>query len=644
MVFRISSKRNLFHYARTFKISSAIPSLSYHCNSLGPMTAHQNNLPRQPLPPLGPTLERYLKAVRPLVTDDEFKHTKKLVEEFDSHGGLGQKLYSFLQERYKTLDNWMGDWWLEMDFLEFRLPIVGFSNPSGYWAVEKFENLDDYLRYSSRLILALLDYKKHIDLHLLEPDKIEGELLDMSQYFRIFSSNRIPQKECDRLMSYGQEENPPKHIVVARNNQFYRLEVYDSQGNPLPVSSLFHSLKQIVSDSETYKDEPPIGVLTTENRDIWAENYEHIRSDNLNKKSLDVIQKAMFLLCLDKQPKIMNSPSPIIEKLQNFIHGGGSEYNGGNRWYDKCLQIIVCENGLIGHNMEHSPSEGFSLVKLVRHVLNYMSKTPVEWSSVENSTVPTKINFNFSKETLKAIDQAKHSLNNLRDDIDIKGLHFTDFGSDYIKSNGYSPDSFIQMAFQLAYYRLHGLRGVLYEVATLHKFLYGRMEIIHSTSTEAVEFCKTMLDYNASLREKVMALKIAVAAHKHAVNEAHRGEGLDTLLLGLKRAAREIGIEVPKLFEDYGFRMCYYYRLVTSQLPMKFELLGSFGPLFIDGYGLPYNVYPNYMHFFALSVFHRPESSSANLLQAIDCSLKEIKEVVDKAGKLDLKYDLNVSY
>jgi carnitine O-acetyltransferase len=29
--------------------------------------------------------------------------------------------------------------------------------------------------------------------------------------------------------------------------------------------------------------------------------------------------------------------------------------NGHNRWFDKSIQLIVCENGKAGINMEHSP-------------------------------------------------------------------------------------------------------------------------------------------------------------------------------------------------------------------------------------------------------------------------------------------------
>lgn len=42
----------------------------------------------------------------------------------------------------------------------------------------------------------------------------------------------------------------------------------------------------------------------------------------------------------------------------------------------------------------------------------------------------------------------------LADDVDMHILIFQDFGKEKIKKCRISPDSFIQMAFQLAYYRV----------------------------------------------------------------------------------------------------------------------------------------------------------------------------------------------
>lgn len=44
------------------------------------------------------------------------------------------------------------------------------------------------------------------------------DLLDMSQYFKMLGTCRIPGVTRDSIVYHGQSDNPPKHIVVAHNN------------------------------------------------------------------------------------------------------------------------------------------------------------------------------------------------------------------------------------------------------------------------------------------------------------------------------------------------------------------------------------------------------------------------------------------
>ena len=49
--------------------------------------AHQDSLPRLPVPALQQSLDRYLKALQPIVSEEEWAQTKQLVEEFQTSGG-----------------------------------------------------------------------------------------------------------------------------------------------------------------------------------------------------------------------------------------------------------------------------------------------------------------------------------------------------------------------------------------------------------------------------------------------------------------------------------------------------------------------------------------------------------------------------
>ena len=73
----------------------------------GNMLKYQSSLPKLPVPPLHQSLEKYLRAIRPLVSDEEFEKTSKAVQEFGSKHGIGIKLQKALEERAKTHDNWV---------------------------------------------------------------------------------------------------------------------------------------------------------------------------------------------------------------------------------------------------------------------------------------------------------------------------------------------------------------------------------------------------------------------------------------------------------------------------------------------------------------------------------------------------------
>ena len=82
--------------------------IGYHPHgSKGDMLKYQSSLPKLPVPPLQQSLQKYLKAIRPLVNDEEFEKTSKAVEEFGKENGIGEKLQEMLEKRAKLQDNWV---------------------------------------------------------------------------------------------------------------------------------------------------------------------------------------------------------------------------------------------------------------------------------------------------------------------------------------------------------------------------------------------------------------------------------------------------------------------------------------------------------------------------------------------------------
>ena len=100
-------------------------------------------------------------------------------------------------------------------------------------------------------------------------------------------------------------------------------------------------------------------------------------------------------------------------------------------------------------------------------------------------------------------------------DCDHQIFVFEDYGKGFVKSQKLSPDSFIQIAIQLTFYkyinshtnlicimhcyRMYGHLTATYESASTRRFLYGRTDTIRGASLEALAFCKAMQDPSATV-------------------------------------------------------------------------------------------------------------------------------------------------
>lgn len=67
---------------------------------------------------------------------------------------------------------------------------------------------------------------------------------------------------------------------------------------------------------------------------------------------------------------------------------------------------------------------------------------------------PERLPFVIPDGVLSSIETAQQNLDMLVDDLQMSCFTFIGYGKDFIKTQRLSPDSFIQMAIQLAFYRL----------------------------------------------------------------------------------------------------------------------------------------------------------------------------------------------
>ncbi|TMS08659.1 Carnitine O-acetyltransferase [Larimichthys crocea] len=601
----------------------------------GRYLTHQKGLPGLPVPPLQQTCERYIAALEPIVEVDELKQTKELVDEFQRTGGVGERLQRGLEKRARNTENWLSQWWVQLAYLEYRLPVVVHSSPGLVLPRMNFSDKKGQMRFAAKLIAGVLDFKTMIDNESLPVEYLGGKPLCMNQYYEVLSSCRIPGLKRDSIVNHAKSSRPPKHITVVHNFQFFVLDVYNSDGTPLTADQLYIQLERICSASLQSQVEP-VGILTTQHRDSWGKAYVNLIKDKTNKESVSAIQRSIFLLCLDgAMPRVSNDMYRSCAAVQ-MLHGGGSQWNSGNRWFDKTLQFIVGEDGTCGANYEHAPAEGPPIVALIDHVVEYTRKPEMTRSPMVPLPMPKKLHFNITPELKKDIEEAKSSMNTLAQDLDMRVIVFGHFGKNVPKSHKMSPDAFIQIALQLAYYRMYQRCCATYESASLRMFRLGRTDTIRSASSASAAFVKAFDDPSKQNTEKVDLMVKAVTAHRAYTNMAISGQAIDRHLLGLKMIAVEENLSIPDVFTDAAYAKALHYQLSTSQVPSKTDCVMCFGPVVSNGYGVCYNPMNDHINFAVSSFNICTETNATHLAQAMEEALLDMRTLLDQTPRAKL--------
>jgi hypothetical protein len=95
------------------------------------------------------------------------------------------------------------------------------------------------------IIYNMMLYRELLEAEELEPTMLPGGLvpLCMEQFRRLFSTTRLPGRECDVIKHWNASE-APMHVAVLCNGQLYKLDVVRRGGSLV----LPHELEQQLAD------------------------------------------------------------------------------------------------------------------------------------------------------------------------------------------------------------------------------------------------------------------------------------------------------------------------------------------------------------------------------------------------------------
>ncbi|XP_059611448.1 carnitine O-palmitoyltransferase 2, mitochondrial [Phlebotomus argentipes] len=617
-----------------------------HRSSL-PMLHFQRSLPRLPIPELGATCERYLAALRPLLTADQHSRTAKLAQEFQAAEGRT------LQERLKAQDaanqhtSYISEPWFDM-YLSDRAPLpvnytplLGMKHTSSPPAPVDIQ-LANILVTTARFMRALRAQMLSPEVFHMRPETANSALyntvvrmtpqrfttyasyafksfpLDMSQYQGLFSATRIPQLGKDAIW---RADKDPRHVLVLRRGNLYRLDIMDKDGNIEAPGVILSRVKHLLATSQTQSEaRAPLGIFTTQNRDTWAELRSHLEtlSEN-NKQLLRVVDSAIICVCLDD---IDYAPDDVSKRVTDYLFS-----NAGNRWFDKSLSVILSKDSRCAVTFEHSWGDGVAVLRYFNELYSELSRSPLvsaEMDSQPGENFLQHLNFDLDTRITDAVEKATQRHQEVEKSLAVNYMMASGVGRSLCKAAKVSPDAVAQLAIQLAYAQVSGGgTAATYESCSTSAFRCGRTETVRPATDATKRFCQG----GAASAEKVALLRECSDRHNQLTREAAMGQGFDRHLFALRRIAEE----ESALYKDTAYKLINHNILSTSTLSSPALEVGGFGPVVADGYGIGYQIDKDRLGSI-VSTYHAKRNGS-EFVEALQESAKHLKEVLEHAAK-----------
>jgi hypothetical protein len=166
------------------------------------------------------------------------------------------------------------------------------------------------------------------------------------------------------------------------------------------------------------------------------------------------------------------------------------------------LSVIVFENGRSGFLGEHSCMDGTPTLRMNEFILAALAAGKIDLGSpIPSKSLPTpkEITFGLAPVNQTDIIASEAAFDKLVGAHDLHVLQFDAYGKEYIKKFKASPDAWVQLVKQLAFWKLKERPGVTYESTQTRKFQLGRTEVTRSASNESKEWVAAMVDPNASV-------------------------------------------------------------------------------------------------------------------------------------------------
>lgn len=572
-----------------------------------------------PVPDLSETLRMFIESRKALCSPEEARETRQVVEDFQESG---LELQQALQVNPSGQE-------LRLEFYENNIHLERREPLQDHALFYLGHLTDDVPEHSQAeraaiITIAALSFKRRLETRVLEQNSLNDTPLCMETAQWIFHASQEPQKcAADLVRKYSTSNN----IVVMRRGHLYQLTVAEQDGVP-QLTALFTNL--IESSKERAQ---PVSVLTTKGRDDWAELYSELREDGSNDTTIEAIESAAFVVCLDETAPVTSSDR-CTAILLNDCHLT-------NRWLDKTVQFTVASNGVSGILCENTKLDGMSVKQLNEYItdeiLGYSASKLLEDQSIGTSTA-REMTFDIPPNIAKCIEeQTAHNLAHYKR-IGATRHHYPALNRSFLGSKRLRSKGTVLLSIQLATRLFYGFFEPVWETVTISKFAKGRIDWMQTLTPDitlwieaAIRFMESGKGNVAELSSKVGQIAIG---HAQALRQIADGHGYVEPLYSLLGVALAEGKELPPLFSSSAWRHCDRH---ATPKRAKTDNLGSGGYLRMQEGGFfmpsPNSVFVHYEvhHPDPLILVQGAEEDVAKFEDCLNRAIKTVRAIIEGA-------------
>ncbi|QKV90700.1 choline/carnitine O-acyltransferase [Streptomyces sp. NA02950] len=509
--------------------------------------------PPLPLPSLEASCRQYLRAVRPLQTDEQHRRTSTLVEKLLT--GDGPALHEALAAWGRTTGSgWLEPLWVET-YLEDRRPLPACQSavlvptqilrPTGV----------GYARWVAAVALAAVEYT----LREGEDDHGDPALL---------RATRIPGLKRDTIADHPASD----YFVVLRAGRMHRVRARWGSRGPHELEEIMKEILRLPPATHT-----PIAALTAARRTEWAVWRDVlVDSGPHNAHVLQTVETAMFVLCLDDA-----EGQSVAEAAHRFMVG-----NPASRWHDKAAQIMLDLDGRIGFSFEHSRGDMASFQALTAHVREKSPEIAVAPQGGRSDVRREELCWDDVGPVLeRAASKAQQFALAQESRLTTVAARVENAGTE---TCGLLADAVVHVAAQLAHVGLRGRPAWAYQPVDMSRYAGGRIEVMRPVSPEMLEFIR-LEGENASAEDRRAALIRTATEHRRRQTECITGSASERHLFALKTFGEHIFGDHAEMFDDVAWeRLHSRLELSTTSVPRMGVV--PFSPGSVDGYGLAYDI------------------------------------------------------